>query len=76
LAKDICQGLSPNLNGGNRHNPSFSGTMCKGEAHGGFDLQTMPADSNFLNSALAICNFSGSRQWDFAKMGGWLPVWM
>jgi hypothetical protein len=29
--------------------------MCKGEAHGDFDLRTMPADSNLLNSALAIC---------------------
>jgi hypothetical protein len=44
--------------------------MCKGEAHGDFDLQTMPADSNLLNSALAICNFFGSRRQDFAKMEG------
>jgi hypothetical protein len=44
--------------------------MCKGEAHGDFDLRTMPADSNLFNSALAICNFSGSRPQDFAKMGG------
>jgi hypothetical protein len=29
-----------------------------------------------LNSALAICNFSGLRQWDFAKTEGWLQVWM
>jgi hypothetical protein len=28
--------------------------MCKGEAHGDFDLRTMPADSNLLNSAFAI----------------------
>ncbi len=44
--------------------------MCKGEAHGDFDLRTMPADSNLVNSALAICNFSVSRRRDFAKMGG------
>jgi hypothetical protein len=49
--------------------------MCKGDAHGDFDLRTMPAD-NLLNSALAICNFSGSRRRDFAKTGGWLLVWM
>ncbi len=55
------------------HNPSFLGTMCKGEAHGDFDLWTMPADYNLLNSALAICNFSGLRRQDFAKTGGWLP---
>ncbi len=59
-----------------RHNPSFLGTMCKGEANGDFDLWTMPADSNLLNFALAICNFSGLRRWDFAKTGGWLPVWI
>jgi hypothetical protein len=59
-----------------RHDPSFLGTMCKGEAHGDFDLRTMQADSNLLNSALAICNFSGSRRRDFAKTAGWLPVWM
>jgi hypothetical protein len=69
LVKGTCLRLSLNLNGGNRHDPSFLGTMCKGEAHGDFDIQTMPADSNLLNLALAICNFSGSRQWDFAKWG-------
>jgi hypothetical protein len=50
--------------------------MCKGEAHGDFDLQTMPAGSNLLNSALAICNFSGSMWRDLKKKGGWLLVWM
>jgi hypothetical protein len=30
----------------------------------------MPVDSNLLNSALAICNFSGSRRRDFAKTRG------
>ncbi len=54
----------------------FLGTMCKGEASGDFDLRTMPEDSNLLNSALAICNFSGLRRWDFSKTGGWLLVWM
>jgi hypothetical protein len=44
--------------------------------NGDFDLRTMPADSKLLNSALAICNFSGLRQWDFAKTEGWLQVWM
>ncbi len=34
--------------------------MCKGEAHGDFDLRTMPADSNLLNSALAIFLDRGS----------------
>jgi hypothetical protein len=48
----------------------FLGTMFKEEAHGDFDLRTMPGDSNLLNSALAICNFSGSRRRDFAKTGG------
>jgi hypothetical protein len=28
-----------------RHDPSFLGTMCKGEAHGDFDLRTMPSES-------------------------------
>jgi hypothetical protein len=73
---DTCQGLSPNLNGGNRYDPSFLGTMCKGEAHGDFDLRIMPADSNLLNSVLVICNFCGSRRQDFAKTGGSLLVWM
>jgi hypothetical protein len=41
--------------------------MCKGQAHGAFDLQTMPADSNLLNSAYAICNFCGLRRRDFVK---------
>jgi hypothetical protein len=59
-----------------RHNPSFLGTMCKGEAHGDFDLQTMPSDSNLLNSALAFCNFCGSRRRDFAKKGGGLATGM
>ncbi len=59
------------------HNPSFLGTMCKGQANGAFELQTMPADSNLLNSAFAICNFCGLRWWDFVKKtGGWLPAWM
>jgi hypothetical protein len=78
--KDTCQGLSPDLNGGSRHKAAmihlFWVPMCKGEAHGDFDLRTMPADSNLLNSALATCNFTGSRQRDFAKTGGWLPVWI
>jgi hypothetical protein len=30
----------------------------------------MPADSNLLNSALAIFNFSGSWWWDFEKKRG------
>jgi hypothetical protein len=59
------QQLSPQ----GRHDPSVLGTMCKGEAHSDFDLPTMPVNSNLLNSALAICNFSGSRRRDFAKMG-------
>jgi hypothetical protein len=50
--------------------------MCKGEAHGDFEQRIMPADSNLLNYALAIVYFSGSRRQDFAKTGGWLPVWM
>ncbi len=51
--------------------------MCKGQAHGAFELQTMPADSNLVNSAFAICNFCGLRQWYFVKKpGGWLPAWM
>jgi hypothetical protein len=44
--------------------------MCKGDAHGDFERQIMPADSNLLNSALAICNFSGSRRRDLAKNWG------
>jgi hypothetical protein len=48
--------------------------MCKGEAYGDFERRMMPADSNFLNSALAISSFCGSRQQAFAKTGGWLPV--
>jgi hypothetical protein len=58
------------------HDPSFLGTICKGEARGDFDLELMPADSNLLNSALVICNFSGLRRQDFAKTEGWLPMWM
>jgi hypothetical protein len=50
--------------------------MCKGEAHGDFELRIMQADFNLLNSALAFSSFSGSRQWDFTKTGGWLLVWM
>ncbi len=38
--------------------------------------RTMPVDSRHLNTAFAISSFSGPRQWDFAKTGGWLPVWM
>ncbi len=41
--------------------------MCKGEAHGDFERRIMPADSNLLNSALVICNFSGSRRRDFVE---------
>jgi hypothetical protein len=48
--------------------------MCKGEAHGDFERQTMLADSKCLNSTFAISSFSGSRQRDFAKTAGWLPV--
>jgi hypothetical protein len=44
--------------------------MCKREAHGDFERRMMPADSNFLNSALAISSFSRSRWWDFAKTRG------
>ncbi len=81
LARDTCLGLSPNSIGHNRHKAAticLLGTMCKGEAHGDFERRIMPADSKLLNSALAICDFSGSRRWDFAKTktGGWLLVWM
>jgi hypothetical protein len=31
--------------------------MCKGDAHGDFERRIMPADSNLLNSVLAICFF-------------------
>jgi hypothetical protein len=44
--------------------------MCKGEAHGDFERQMMPVDSNFLNSALAISSFCGSRQRAFVKKKG------
>jgi hypothetical protein len=44
--------------------------MLKGEAHGDFEWRIMPADSNLLNSALAIFNFSRSRQREFARTGG------
>jgi hypothetical protein len=44
--------------------------MCKGEAHGDFDLRTMPADSNLLNSALEICNFFWIESVGFFKNGG------
>jgi hypothetical protein len=37
--------------------PSFWGTMDKGEAYGDFEQRIMPADSNLLNSALAISSF-------------------
>jgi hypothetical protein len=50
--------------------------MCKGDAHGEVERQIMPADSNLLNSDLAICKFFWMEQRDFAKTGGWLPVWM
>jgi hypothetical protein len=33
-------------------------------------MANKPADSNLLNSALAICNISGLRQWDFEKTVG------
>ncbi len=59
---------------GNRHKAAtirfFLGTMYKGEAHGDFERQILPADSNILNSALAIFNFYRFRQPDFAKTGG------
>jgi hypothetical protein len=54
FCKGYLSGVVTKLKGDSRYNPSFLGTMCKGEAHGDFDLRIMLADSNLLNSALAI----------------------
>ncbi len=73
FGKGYLSGVVTKLNCGNRHKAAtihLLGTMCEGEAHGNFDLRTMPADSNLLNSALAISNFSGLRGGGFCKNGG------
>jgi hypothetical protein len=44
--------------------------MCKGEAHGDFDLRKMPADANFLNSLWLFAIFLDRGGGTLQKQGG------
>jgi hypothetical protein len=48
----------------------FLGTMCKGEAHGDFERQIMPVDSNLLNSVGNLQFFGDWGGGTLQKLGG------